>query len=372
MVLEFRLVTLCDHLIILALIAPFCLSVLLYKCCTGPEPSEKIAPGSNVSKRRYEQLINNFLDNVSYRPPEIKFDLEMESRLQELLRTEGVPNNLLQDTQPAIMATIAITQSAYSGLPSHSQDILAVWAALTICIDDLGSDIAVDLQRYSDDLLRRQKHVNPLLEAMTSWLGNNCQHFGKFGGDMIFKSTVDFICACYHEPEMHNEVIPMEAPDFAEYFRCKTGVAEGYAFILFPEEIFPEQSYLNLYLPAIPYLIQFINFGNDLFSFYKEELQSDRKNYIHVHAKSEGVSPAQALELMVERMIVIFHNIRAIASENLALQQAVDGFLHGFLLFHLGSSRYRLQELNIPATKRATEMLEGLERMGAAGRSVSK
>ncbi|KAJ5544853.1 hypothetical protein N7461_007157 [Penicillium sp. DV-2018c] len=317
-----------------------------------------MSPGSAVSKTRYGRLINDFLDNVSYRHPDIKWDSEMESRLKKSLRTEGIPDNLLQRIQPRIMAAVAITQSAYSFLPSHSQDILAIWAALTISIDDLGPDITIGLQRYSDDLLNGRKHADPLFEATTNWLRKNCQYFGKFGGDMIFKSTIDFFCACYHEPKMYSDVMPTDAPEFTEYFRYKSGAAEGYAFILFPEEIFPEQTHLNTYLPAVPYLIQFMNFGNDLFSFYKEEMQSDRQNYIHARVQSEGISPVQALELTAERTVALFHKIRAIVSGNLAVQQAIDGFLHGYLLFHLGSSRYRLQELDIPAAKRATETLE--------------
>ncbi|ODM23912.1 hypothetical protein SI65_01502 [Aspergillus cristatus] len=204
---------------------------------------------------------------------------------------------------------------------------------------------------------------------MTSWLVQHSKDFGAFGGDMLIKSTVEYISASSYELERlgRNNANTSYASGFAEYFRWKSSGSESFAFMLFPEDMFPEEQFLDSYL--IPYIVQYMNFANNMLSFYKEELNGlDRANFIHTLTRSSGISPLEASKRTSERVVCISQDIREIVHGNTALEDAMERFLHGYLKFHLGQSRYRLIELNIAAAREAKELLKPIIFKGTVSR----
>jgi hypothetical protein len=313
-----------------------------------------------VLKHDYEKLINSLLQEVDYELPDIKQQPKLKEKVERRLCDLDVPDELILRLQGVIGTAVCITHAAYSFLPPHIQQIVALYAAITIGIDDLASEIQGPLRCYTTELVMGEKHGHILLEALTAWLKQHRMDFGNFSGDMIVKATLDFISACYYEEDAPSLGDAMNAPGFAEYFRYKSGDSEGFAFLLFPEQIFPEHKLLRQYLPAIPYIVEYMNFVNDILSFYKEEQKvGERQNFVHTYAKSANVTILCALEVILERSSKAFQTIQAILDCDEILKKAAVKFLHGYLAFHLGQRRYRLMELEIPAAGAARDVLEG-------------
>lgn len=349
---------------LLALLLPVTMGISSYLPFKWPKttPPEPLCPDSTVPKKEYERIIQTLLHKVSYKHPSLTYRSYLKPKLENNLRALGLGEDLIQrHNGAAINTTICVIQSFYSHVPVNIQEIIAIFTALTVLTDDLAAEIRGPLQRYAGQLVKGEQHEHVLLTAVTSWLAQHARKFGVFGGNMLIKSTVDCISACAYEVEglgMSN-ADARHAPDSAQYFRYKTGGSEGFAFLLFPEEVFPEDRFLQCYLPAIPYIIQYLDFANDVLSFYKEELNSlDRASFIHTLARSSGISPLGALKQTSERVVRIFQDIRGVIRGNAALEDAMERFLHGYLAFHLGRSRYRLIELDIPAVREAKELLK--------------
>lgn len=56
--------------------------------------------------------------------------------------------------------------------------------------------------------------------------------------------------------------------------------------------MFPEDQFLHCYLPTTPFIIKYLDFANNVLSFYNEELNSlDRANFVRTLARSSGISP---------------------------------------------------------------------------------
>ncbi len=61
--------------------------------------------------------------------------------------------------------------------------------------------------------------------------------------------------------------------------------------------VFPAELPYNIYIQALPLLHNFINFTNDITSFYKEECQGETHNLVSFLAEAHGEPKSKALFL---------------------------------------------------------------------------
>lgn len=61
------------------------------------------------------------------------------------------------------------------------------------------------------------------------------------------------------------------------FLRTKVGGAEILIHMLWPKKLFPEEQTVMRYFPAIAELVLFIDFTNDILSYYKEFVLDDEK-----------------------------------------------------------------------------------------------
>ncbi|GFF54970.1 hypothetical protein IFM58399_09958 [Aspergillus lentulus] len=275
---------------------------------------------------------------------------------------EGIPEELIRRLEEEIEAGAVYALASYSYAPQGVQEAIAVKTALYAAIDNLAKDMRGDLRRYCMELVSGDSHGHPLLRAMTSWLRNYCRLFGNFGGNMIIKSLINYISAGFYELDDTCMRGTQSTSDFTDYFRYKSGTSEAYGFLSFPEELFPENRYLDKYLAAMPAIIDYLNIANDLLSFYKEETMKDAI-HVHAHASANHLSHLESLKWFAERAKKAFQRVQCLLSSDEPLQRAAENFLHGYITFHLASKRYRLTELNIPAALEARSLL--LERLSS-------
>jgi hypothetical protein len=324
-----------------------------------PSPQSKaqsINMDRNSLRNQCADTINSFLKDISYRYPALRFDPTLKTRVEDVMKLRGISLETIQRIQPYIDASVELAITSYSYTSPQIQEAVALFTAYAISIDDLGHEFPVEMRNFTSLLLLGQPQKNKFLQEACLWLTNYGPLFGQFAESMIAKSTMDFISGCYLELEREKlDDSASTTLEFAEYLRIKTGSAEAFAFFLFPEETFPEENLLQTYLPAVPHLVQYFNLVNDLLSFYKEA--HEHANFINNNARAQNITLFQSLESIRKTTADHFHTIRAILSQNREVQEKIESFMYGYVVYHMCSRRYKLSELDVPAVFEARKLL---------------
>lgn len=338
------------------------ISSLLSSARVAISKGNNIPTNTNSLKQQCAGTINEFLHRISYQyPATVHFDDTLKKKVENSMLKAGLSTETLGRIQPYINSSVNIAITCYAHTSPQVQESVALFTSYAISIDDMGQEFVDEMKSFVSDLLDGQPAKNLILRGFFDIITAYDHQFGQFGGNMIVKSAIDFVCGCYLELERESreskatERDTAKAPEFAEYLRVKTGVAEAYAFFLFPEEVFPEDELLHAYLPAIPYIVQYFNYVNDLFSFYKEA--DENANYVSNHAAAHKISPFESLDILCKRIGDIFHTINDILAPNENLRYNIQQFMYGYAVYHMCSSRYKLQELDIPAVFEAKRLL---------------
>ncbi|RAL01218.1 terpenoid synthase [Aspergillus ibericus CBS 121593] len=154
--------------------------------------------------------------------------------------------------------------------------------------------------------------------------------------------------------------VPKEAQRWPFYLRLKSGIAEAYAWMAFPPALYPENTHFRVYLLAVPELTYVFNAVNEIFSFHKECIVgTERSNFVSNVAIANSVSPLRALELLCDETIQAMRRVRSILSVKPGMKQDIEPLFHGYILYHLSQTRYRLAELHIPEAREACNLMKG-------------
>jgi hypothetical protein len=84
------------------------------------------------------------------------------------------------------------------------------------------------------------------------------------------------------------------------FLRTKVGAAEILVSMMWPNAIFPEETYLMQYFPVIEELVLFIDFTNDILSYYKEfVIRQEKGNFVANFADTHDMSHLDVLKHLV-------------------------------------------------------------------------
>ena len=86
---------------------------------------------------------------------------------------------------------------------------------------------------------------------------------------------------------------------------------------------------------------------SDILSFYKEELAGETVNRVHLIAKCKGVPQAQVLKDLVDDAVNAHHRVLDILRPHTIAYESYLAFSQGYIGFHAGHQRYRLNELHL-------------------------
>ncbi|KAJ5931117.1 terpenoid synthase [Penicillium verhagenii] len=305
-------------------------------------------PSNTSPECDYEDIVKGFLLEIAYKQPDHDFDIELKTRVECAFESHGLSREFVSRIGPYIDTAIDIASFAYPFASREARDYIAIFTSYCVAIDDLAPEIITDLRDYMNRLVLRKTHGHQLLRGLTKFLGGQqtWRIFGQFGGDMIVKSTLEYISVTVVEQNQENNLhFCRDASDYLFFFRAKTGLSEAYAFFCFPDE-----RDLTRYITAIPSLMVLLCYINDILSFYKEESEAgDPSGLIQNYAKAFGLTSLQSLCHIRKKTVEEARKICRIMSGDAVMAENLNRFISGYIFFHLVGRRYRLDELNIPA-----------------------
>jgi hypothetical protein len=319
---------------------------------------------SHEYKAELSEILQKFLSDINYQLLPADNDFAIDDEVARHFKTEGFSDFHLTKLKRAMKPSLVVAKLAYRSTPFDVRVAVAIYSTYSIAIDDAVDEVSMrdDLKQFSRCLFSGQEQKNQLLQSFANFLSTTVHAmFGQFSGDLIIKDALQFISACYAEAEF-KEILrfPSEAPDFANYFRLKTGEPEAYALVLFPSAQFSEYEFITYCLPTIPYLVSFLDWGNDIMSFYKECLEMDTCNFITNASKSHGQAPIQFLRRLCDDLVDAIRHLREIGKAHSGLSVSLESIISGYFIYHLTAKRYRLAELDLVPSSKARDYVKRL------------
>lgn len=226
--------------------------------------------------------------------------------------------------------------------PNHSFDLkvlIALCILVAFHIDDNEPD---KINSLTLSLLTGQPPSDPILRClMTQLLPRMWDYYDPLAANGIFVSFLEAISGDNMEKLSRDINLLGSAPAFPDWVRVKSGAPTQYAYWLFPRDQYPD---IKDYLQAIPDIMKFINHGNEVLSFYKEELAEEKDNYVHMRSKTTGKSVLGTLVDISDETIDCARRLSTVLADNQAASVVLQGFVSRYVGFHLSSPRYRLRE----------------------------
>ncbi|KAJ8461931.1 hypothetical protein ONZ45_g18116 [Pleurotus djamor] len=250
--------------------------------------------------------------------------------------TPGVPSFQPWNTAGAYMA-----YTAYGHLESlETKKYTALYTSLFLYCDDVYKDDPALVNDFSHNFITRHAQRTSILQAFDTLLQETSDHFDAIQTHLIVSGALNVLISISLEHKLERAAISPYAEDLPDFMRELSGIAYTYAVFSFPRFM-----RIDVYLQAIPAMRHYINFMNDVLSFYKEELVGEDSNYVSILAKCRDVPKLQVLEDLSSSVFKSHSNVAEILSGCPEALQAWKSFAEGYVNFHVSITRYRLGEV---------------------------
>jgi len=233
------------------------------------------------------------------------------------------------------MATIA-----YGHTHIDVQVQIALFTLLALCVDDLevGSEA---LQAFTTNLYTGAPQLDPVLDCLVDNLGHMPEYFLPYASKSIVVATIEFVNATLFDQENTGMVLHDVALPYVEYKRLRNALGGAYGFFVWDRFSFPD---ISAHIQVIPETMVFLNYANDILSFYKEELAGERDNYIHDRVLITKKDVDVVLTDVVNEVVASVQRSRVILKGEKE-KKTWEQFMAGYVAYHYMSPRYRLSEL---------------------------
>ncbi|KAI1130161.1 isoprenoid synthase domain-containing protein [Nemania abortiva] len=233
----------------------------------------------------------------------------------------------------------------YPNLPLELRVYSGIFTWLAIIVDDGGKKDPEEWHQFIPRFLAGAAQHNRLAQEWDRWLRLAFEYYSPTAANFIITSSLNFTNACALEgSELPQMTRTAGGENFADYLRDKNGLAEAYAWMTFPRTACPN---ISSYIEAVPDIIKYICFTNDILSFYKEERVLETDNYMHIRASYEGTGVNEVLRQVIEETVSAHRRIALVLDGKEPYGQLWSDHALGFIAFHKTSERYKLREIGL-------------------------
>ncbi|KAI0926369.1 terpene cyclase, variant 2 [Taiwanofungus camphoratus] len=245
--------------------------------------------------------------------------------------------------RPYITVGVAMAVTAYSHLPTVEAKLqIVLYTAILAYLDDPAVFDSLGAGNFHRRLCAGSvQHDTNILGALATNMVEMFACFPRFSASSILTSALRFVNGSMIENTCGGALLSPHSLSFVKYRRELTGIAEAYAAFIWEKSKFPD---VGVYIQALPYVMQYLAYANDVMSFYKEELVGEVDNYVHGRAAATGKPVPEAFRDTVDETVAASDRVRTILGEGEA-RDVWDTFIKGYVYFHIISTRYRLHEI---------------------------
>ncbi|KAG9249469.1 longiborneol synthase [Emericellopsis atlantica] len=243
----------------------------------------------------------------------------------------------------------ALAVLAHPHHPVDIQSYIGLFTWLVVQYDDLVGQQKAKLQEataFQERLLAGQKQNDPLLEGIATLLRRARQHFDVVLANMLQISVLKFLTS--NLLECHQGFCKMQQTQagvqFPQFFRDMSGMNVAYAVFCFPAAQYPD---ISCFLEALPDIARFIDISNDVLSFYKEELEGEKRNYIRNCMEVADRGAYDILQRTSEEVAATVHRVNEVLGKQPIYAQSWASFLRGYIAMHTCTNRYKLVQLGL-------------------------
>ncbi|KAL0948107.1 hypothetical protein HGRIS_010725 [Hohenbuehelia grisea] len=282
--------------------------------------------------------------------------------------------------RPKLINGVGMATATFGHLRDQNTKVyIAVYTALLMYVEDyLQNDVDL-VSGFNARFVRGAKQAHPVLQALADLLGELQDRFEPVVASIVLTSALNYVSAIWLEHETDSLELTEDAISFPGFSRWLSGSSEAFALFVFASEL-P----LRAYIHAIPDMMTFLNYSNDVLSFYKEELAGESANHISVLARVQGTRKLAVVRRIADETVACVRRLRGLvrgkhlvgASSGVAALEGgavaamggdssagdvpvtdsgaahprsaaeiVDALFTGYVSFHASLARYRLDEL---------------------------
>ncbi|KII83917.1 hypothetical protein PLICRDRAFT_179951 [Plicaturopsis crispa FD-325 SS-3] len=303
----------------------------------------KLAPSLPARLDGTRDVIVSFLERCSIPYPHDPYDYEFDAAT----RADGLRRGYLMEGPkslgPFVPGAVAMATTAYAHLPDkEGQILMCLYTTFLIYLDDVFNEDIDTVREFNERFIHREPQGDEVLDNFADLLLQIPKYFGRVVANIMITSTLNLVTALLLEYETQGMALGSGAQGYPTFSRVMSGASETYALWMFPPEL-PLRSYIQ----ALPELMIFINNGNDILSFYKEELAGEVVNRVSFIADSRDISKNEALRLLEDEAVAAHDRVVQILAPHKGASEAFQHFKHGYVGFHALAKRYKLDELNL-------------------------
>ncbi|RPA83933.1 terpenoid synthase [Ascobolus immersus RN42] len=336
-------------------------------------------PQNASTSETFKAILQDFLEGINVdhtlAPPPFNqalFNL-LKDRLDRLLADGTIEPKHYKHLMHLTPTSVDFATIIYRSFPIEIQELVALYTIYYVYLDDNTENnpsvFLPELRKFV--FLMTGSHVevcDPITRLAADLVRIEAPRlYNGYGAGIIIKSSLDFAMGL-----MVEALSELKDPDgkviaeygkrdsigtvekYARFLRLKTGVSEAYAQFLFPKCKFPnEDDTLLAILPLFSPIMDNIDQGNDILSYYKESVVGDDKQtYFEMLERMTGVDKLLWLKKECDKQVGLVRGMRKMLVDNPLVLGIYEDFVDGYVRWHCNASRHRLGEIGFGASKK--------------------
>ncbi|KAI8986210.1 terpenoid synthase [Trametes punicea] len=291
-----------------------------------------------------KHILRDFLSRLRYRAPHTPLDYRMRKEVEDEIVSWDA------DLSPAYIAALtdtscSIAECAYAHTSYQHQLLVAIYTAYAVYVDDLGSRDLEALGEFVKRFVAHQDLQDPVLARFVRQFQDMYVYYPRLSADNINAKSIEALIGMYIEFTAKDMVVAPGATMYPAFLRLKTGIGAAYALFNFVKGWRDPSD--NFYLQLIPEIERYTDAINDILSFYKETLEGETDNYIHLRAAAEKKDPVVVLRELANETLESIRKVQSLTSSDKQITDILRRYIMGYVEFHFRARRYRLEDLQM-------------------------
>ncbi|KAL2699825.1 hypothetical protein AAEP93_009800 [Penicillium crustosum] len=296
-----------------------------------------------------KSLIRTFLGDIGFdRSIHVVKDHEMKIAVWQYFQNLDLGEKNEKSVQQTLNPSVNFAYHGYTSLPFQVRVLGAIQFLYMFLVDDVAEEFIEELQAFGQNFVLNQHHKHPILTGLDSHLRNLSSYYGPYCHSVMIKGMLDYINGrvVEYKIKQSNFKFSSESRLMPMFLRTKVGGAEIMIHFLYPNCVFPEEEYVMQYFPVTLELVLFIDFTNDILSYYKEFCLNDETgNFVANFADAHHVQHLDVLRYLTSYTPAVTKSAYEQLRNSPSLLALVKNFTQGMIMLFTAHHRYHLVEL---------------------------